>query len=106
VLRIHRGVVDVGAVGERDPPPRHGAPGIERHSLAERADGLVVVEGEDEPLIEVALGRLRARGDPAVVVAEVAEERRDPLHGGLGRFRHRARRPACGQEGEGCGRHE
>jgi len=54
MVGIHRGIVDVRAVRERDAPPRHRALRIEARRLLERLRRLVVVEAVDEaqPLIE------------------------------------------------------
>ena len=78
VARLVDRQVVVRPGGEGDPPPGHGAAGIEPRRLAKRADRLVVVEAVDQAqaLVEVAL-RLGARGgDGMAVGAETVEHGR------------------------------
>ena len=74
------------AEGERLAPGAHGAGGIEALGLAERANGLGVVEGEgeDEALVEVPLGQRIVGVGRAGVGAHTVEERREPVGLGLG----------------------
>jgi hypothetical protein len=76
-LRVRRAVV-VRAVGQRDPPVAHRAPGVEARPLAEGLLGLDVVEPVHEPeaLVEVRLGLRRIGRDGLVVAAEALEEQR------------------------------
>src|SRR5438876_303594 len=73
---VAHGHVNVGPGGEGDSPVGHGAVGVEAGRLLERADRLRVVEGEaqGQPLVEVALGVLRAGRDRVAVVAEAVEQ--------------------------------
>ena len=74
--------VDVGAQREAEPPPAHGAGGIQPGGLTERADRLGVVEAEHQvdALVEERL-RLRRGGDRHVMVAQALEHRRAGLVG-------------------------
>jgi hypothetical protein len=72
VRLVDHGVVDVRPVHERDAPPGHGERRVQPRRLAERALGLVVVEGEGphEALVE----RLLRRGDLRRHLAAVASQ--------------------------------
>ncbi len=76
----HDGVVDVGAVRDRDAPEGHRALRVELARAAEGADRLVVVEGvqEREALVEVALRLGRDGRDPAGVAPQPLEEGHGP----------------------------
>ena len=78
--------VDVGAGRKGEPPPAHGAVGIELDRPLIGSDRLGVVEGELKPqtLVEVQLGIIRGRADGPVVVTEILIEGHPTgLHPGL-----------------------
>jgi hypothetical protein len=95
-LGVH-GEVDVGAEGDGDSPPAHGAGGIPAGTLLEGANRLGVVEGvvEAEPLVEVALGDRLGRRDPVVVLAQVVVERYGVLGHRPGQGQHRGPHQHC-----------
>jgi len=73
----------VRAVGVGDAPPRHRAIGINLRRGLERADGFLVVEGKEQnqPLIEITLRELGARGDRMMMIAEAIEQRAGQFRG-------------------------
>jgi hypothetical protein len=93
---VDGGVVDVGSVDERDPPPRHGQRIVEPRGFAERALGVAMVEGEGphQALIEGLL-RLGVGGrDRSMVRAQVE---RHIAGGGRGRLGGRRARRGSGK---------
>jgi hypothetical protein len=71
---VLNGLVDVRPVGDGHAPVSHGALGVERGGVLERADRFIVIEGaqEGQPLVEERLGLL-VFGDGAGVLAEAVE---------------------------------
>ncbi len=109
--RLHRIVrhreIDVGAEGEGHPPPAHGAVRIQPRALPERADGLGVVEAEQQldPLIEEHLGLGVPGRDRVMVVAQVVEHRRAGLVRLAGIDRRHGRQAHVHRTGHGHARH-
>jgi hypothetical protein len=100
VFRLH-GRIDVRAEHEGLAPVRHRALGIEPRRFRERPACFLVVEriGEDQPLVEEALGLARLAGDLKVVTAQPPKQRRDRLRG-LRRLREQRCRAAEGKSEE------